>query len=73
MHHHLTSADEAELRRFAAVLRERGSRQAPRALRAEARAILVQGHLAAAARARREGRHEAARAHLAWVARLGAH
>ena len=68
----VTPAEEAVLRRFAATVREQGSRKTPRALRAEARMIIIQGHLAGARQARREGRPEAAKAHLAWVNRLAA-
>ena len=36
------------------------------------RMIVIQGPLAGARKARREGRTEAAKAHLAWVSRLAA-
>lgn len=67
----VTPAEEATIRRFAASIRERGSRATSRSLRAEARLVLIDAHMRAAGRARREGRREAATAHIAWAMRLG--
>jgi len=68
----LDQAEEATIRRFAAAVRERGSRRVSPALRAEVRGILLRAHLAAAAECRQAGRLEAAKAHVAWVNRLSA-
>ncbi|MGI9116013.1 MAG: hypothetical protein ACR2JV_00040 [Gaiellales bacterium] len=69
---HITPADEATIRRFAADVRERGSRGVSPALRAEVRGILLRAHLAAAAECRQAGRLQEAQTHIAWVNRLGA-
>ncbi len=66
----VSSADQAVIRRFAATVREQGSRSTSPALRAEVRSILLRGHLAAARAARAAGHGVAAKAHLAWVTRL---
>ena len=68
----LDQAEEATIRRFAADVRERGSRGVSPALRGEVRGILLRAHLAAAAESRQAGRLEEAKAHMAWVNRLGA-
>ncbi|MGI9187592.1 MAG: hypothetical protein ACR2J9_08790 [Gaiellales bacterium] len=66
----IAPADEATIRRFAASIRERGSRRTSPALRAEVRSIVLQGHADAAAAARKGGQPEVAKAHIAWVCRL---
>jgi hypothetical protein len=68
----LDQADEATIRRFAAAVRERGSRGVAPALRGEVRSILLRAHLAAAVECRKAGRLEETKAHMAWVTRLGA-
>ena len=67
----LDQAEEATIRRFAVDVRERGSRRVSPALRGEVRGILLRAHLAAAAECRQAGHLEEAKAHLAWVTRLG--
>ena len=68
----LDQAEEATIRRFAAAVRERGSRGVSPALQAEVRGILLRAHLAEAAACRQAGRLDEAKAHIAWVNRLSA-
>ncbi len=67
----LDQAEEATIRRFAADVRERGSRRVSPVLRAEVRGILLRARLAAAADYRQAGRLEEVKAHIAWVKRIG--
>ena len=68
----LDQAEEATIRRFAAAVRERGSRRVSPVLRGEVRGILLRAHLVEAAASRQAGRLVEAMAHMAWVNRLGA-
>ena len=68
----ISKADHEAIRRFAARVRSRGSQAVAPAQRAEAHAIVLRGHLAAARSARLAGQGETARRHLAWVTRLSA-
>jgi hypothetical protein len=68
----LDQAEEATIRRFAAAVRERGSRRVSPALRGQVCGILLRAHVTAAAACRQAGRLEEAKAHTVWVNRLGA-
>ena len=66
----ISPADEATLRRFAAIVATSGSKAVPRGLRAEVRTILARGHVAAGREAWLRSDPVAARGHFATARRL---